>query len=512
MANRGLVDGLNITRKEVYGMCEDCLYGKATKHPFDEVLTHESEVLERVHIDLFGPARTPMRGGATYLMLCTDGKSSFRVPHYLTNKQKETGVKALHEYWIMAEKQTGKMLKIIRIDGGGELNNSLVDTYCTEHGIIIEKVPHDSSAANGVAEQAFRTIMEGTRTLLEEANLPYSFWGEASTMFIYTNNFVPLSRSPNTVPVEAWTRKRHDISHLRPFGCDCWATLPRRWTDGKLGWQAVKGKLLGYMGRRGYRIWVPETKKIEESHDVTFEEGKAHRTCTPNVEEESNGLAEGPTNQHLGKPNKDLTDLTDKAGDGEWASGTHEPIQFPGIQTEVNPNAPGPAPEATRTSKRGHIPSRRFIESEEYEEREKAAQDRGEEWTTDIPPGEQPFALITQTPYSFAVLTGNLWVPQSFKQAMRHANLWREPMEKEYRTLVEKDCWDLVPLPPDTNLTGGRWTYAIKFDVTGNLLKRKARYVAQGYTQVQGQDYDKTYSGGARMESVQIVLAIIAVL
>lgn len=85
-------------------------------------------------------------------------------------------------------------------------------------------------------------------------------------------------------------------------------------------------------------------------------------------------------------------------------------------------------------------------------------------------------------------------------------------MEREYRTLVEKNCWDLVPLPPDANLTGGRWTYAIKFDVLGNLLKRKARYVAQGYTQVQGQGYDKTYGGVARMESVRLVLAIITVL
>ncbi|GAW08070.1 retrotransposon Ty1-copia subclass [Lentinula edodes] len=267
-------------------MCEDCIYGKATKHPFDEVLTHETEILERVHIDLFGPSRTRTRGGASYLMLCTDGKSSFRVPHFLDNKRKETGVKALHEYRVMAETQTGKKLRRIRIDGGGELNNGLVDQYCAEHGIIIEKVPHDSSAANGVAERAFRTVMEGTRTLLEDADLPYSFWGEAASTFVYTNNFVPSTRSPDTIPIEAWTKQRQDISHLRPFGCDCWATLPRRRTDGKLGRQAIKGRLLGYMGRRGYRLWVPEDKRIEESHDVTFEEGEPHRTRKREVEED----------------------------------------------------------------------------------------------------------------------------------------------------------------------------------------------------------------------------------
>ncbi|GAW07747.1 gag-pol polyprotein [Lentinula edodes] len=85
---------------------------------------------------------------------------------------------------------------------------------------------------------------------------------------------------------------------------------------------------------------------------------------------------------------------------------------------------------------------------------------------------------------------------------MKRPDLWLPPMEKKYQTLLAKQCWELVPLPPDTNLTRGRWTYAIKFDAEGNLLKCKACYVAQGYTQIQGQDYDKTYGGVARMESV----------
>lgn len=113
MLNRKLVDGLNITNRDTPGMCEDCIYGKATKDPFDEVLTHRTEVLERAHINLFGPARMVTCGGATYLMLCTDSRSSFRVPYYLNNKWKETGVKVLHEYQTMAEKQTGRLLKTI---------------------------------------------------------------------------------------------------------------------------------------------------------------------------------------------------------------------------------------------------------------------------------------------------------------------------------------------------------------------------------------------------------------
>jgi hypothetical protein len=47
MANRNLVNGLDVSTKAVSGMCEDCLYAKATKRPFDEVLEHETDVLVR---------------------------------------------------------------------------------------------------------------------------------------------------------------------------------------------------------------------------------------------------------------------------------------------------------------------------------------------------------------------------------------------------------------------------------------------------------------------------------
>ena len=92
LANRQMVDSLNITSKEVVGMCEDCLYGKATRRPFDEKVTHETEVLERVHVDLWGPSRTESIGRKSWLMICTDGRSSYRIPFFLSSKEKEVTV------------------------------------------------------------------------------------------------------------------------------------------------------------------------------------------------------------------------------------------------------------------------------------------------------------------------------------------------------------------------------------------------------------------------------------
>ena len=47
-------------------------------------------------------------------------------------------------------------------------------------------------------------------------------------------------------------------------------------------------------------------------------------------------------------------------------------------------------------------------------------------------------------------------------------------------------------------------------DADGNVTIYKARFVAKGYRQVQGVDYDETFSSVAMLKSVRIMLEIVA--
>lgn len=122
---KDLVDGLDITSTVMDGKCVDCIHGKQSRRPFDEIVDHETEVLERIHLDLWGKARTRSVGGKEYMMLLTDGKSGCRDVYFLENKQSKTTLEAFKLYVTKVERQTGKKVRIVRIYGGGEFEGGV---------------------------------------------------------------------------------------------------------------------------------------------------------------------------------------------------------------------------------------------------------------------------------------------------------------------------------------------------------------------------------------------------
>ncbi|KAF5329775.1 hypothetical protein D9619_009137 [Psilocybe cf. subviscida] len=61
-----------LTRKCTVGKCEDCIFGKHARRPFDYEVVQVRDVLALVAIDLWGPARVRSTGGKLYMMLFTD--------------------------------------------------------------------------------------------------------------------------------------------------------------------------------------------------------------------------------------------------------------------------------------------------------------------------------------------------------------------------------------------------------------------------------------------------------
>ena len=89
--------------------------------------------------------------------------------------------------------------------------------------------------------------------------------------------------------------------------------------------------------------------------------------------------------------------------------------------------------------------------------------------------------------------------------------LWEKAIAEELATLKEAGTWELVDAPDGANIVGSKWVFRAKKDAGGNVVRYKARLVAQGFSQVPGVDYFDTFAPVARLSSIRAVLAIAAV-
>ena len=74
----------------------------------------------------------------------------------------------------------------------------------------------------------------------------------------------------------------------------------------------------------------------------------------------------------------------------------------------------------------------------------------------------------------------------------------------------ENKVWTLVDLPDDRQAIENKRIFKKKTNADGNVNVYKAQLVAKGFWQVQGVDYDETFSPVAMLKPVQIMLAIAA--
>ena len=85
---------------------------------------------------------------------------------------------------------------------------------------------------------------------------------------------------------------------------------------------------------------------------------------------------------------------------------------------------------------------------------------------------------------------------------------WINAMHEELHNFERNQVWTLVEKPDNNhNIIGTKWVFCNKQDEDGQVIRNKARLVAQGYTQVKGMDYGEAYAPVARLESICILLA-----
>ncbi|MCI04331.1 putative reverse transcriptase (RNA-dependent DNA polymerase), partial [Trifolium medium] len=96
--------------------------------------------------------------------------------------------------------------------------------------------------------------------------------------------------------------------------------------------------------------------------------------------------------------------------------------------------------------------------------------------------------------------------PTTVDEALSY-DVWIVAMQEELNQFEINDVWSLVPKPSQKNIIGTKWVFRNKLNEQGEVVRIKARLVAQGYSQQEGIDYTETFAPVARLEAIRLLLS-----
>ena len=502
LAENGLVSGVKVDLSSGENVfCESCVYAKATRKPIAKERQGEraKEFAGEVHTDLWGPAPVETFGGRRYYISFTDDKTRLTYLHLLRQKSEALAAYKGFESWCQT--QHGAHVKVLHSDRGGEYLGKEFIMHLKAAGTEQKLTVHDTPQHNGVAEHLNRTLLEKVRAMLHDSGLPRSLWGEAVRHAIWLKNRTPTKALDGGTPLEAATGKKPDLTNVRAWGS---RILVRVEGGSKLEGRAVEGRWVGIdeASTNGCRVYWPDRRTVTVKRNVYWDTSDAESLS--------------------------------REGEGE-STLTNAIIMPPASVVSPQPTAPAaPAllPNPIRVpdapAKRTRKPSQRVLDMisgkapilkgirlpAQAPVLEEGVEPDGESATNllmAILEDEDDTAELSAALAEFTAEAEAL-EPTSLAEAKRRPDWpqWEAGIREELATLQAAGTWELADLPAGSNLVGSKWVFRAKKDAAGNVVRHKARLVAQGFSQVPGVDYFDTYAPVATLTSIRTVLALAA--
>lgn len=224
-----------------------------------------------IHSDVCGPFETQLIGGSRYFISIIDACSNW-VSIYMMSR-KSDAMECLKHYEKMAERNTGRKIRVFRSDRGGEYMSNELKVHFADRGIKHELTSSSTTQQNGVAERLNWTLLDFMRSILCHKGLPKALWVEALSTAVYIRNRVTgRALRSNTTPFYLWTNQVPMLSHVRVPGSKCWYVLPKRHVQ-KLHSCSRQALFIGYCDiSKAYKLLDGERKSIVISRDVIFDE------------------------------------------------------------------------------------------------------------------------------------------------------------------------------------------------------------------------------------------------
>ncbi|KAK1604765.1 hypothetical protein QYE76_028438 [Lolium multiflorum] len=566
---RGLVVASPPSPCQHENFAKACVEGKMhdSPHPSKTIISSK-RILELLHVDLFGPVTHASLGAKKHCLVIVDDYSRYTWVYFL--KTKDETQQIFIDFATEVQRQHNLLIMAIRSDNGSEFKNYTLNDFLSDEGIRHQYSAAYTPQQNGVAERKNRTLMDMARSMMAEYKSRYNFWAEAISTACHSSNRLYLRKGLNKTPYEILTGNKPNISYFKVFGCKCFYKI-KGVRLSKFAPKALEGIFVGYGAEsHTYRIFDVSSGIIIESCSVKFEENDGSQVGQVDVcagdeipqdaivrmgvgffrpieghgvasrEELCSTTVEPSSSQHQQTPSLEANDAPTQEQEEnppshEQDQGQDQPRIHDGsdeypfdicaspniVQDQAHENEQPQAIEEAQVEGQDGDPNDQVDQvtpprprktKEEIEAR-RLARERNLELrghTHDKVLGDVRAKVSTRRQlanFSHHHAYISLVEPKKVFEALEYSD-WLEAMHEELNNFKRNKVWTLVKKPKECrNVIGTKWIFKNKQDEFGNVVRNKARLVAQGFSQVEGIDFGETYAPVARLESIRILLA-----
>ena len=454
-----LHDSLNISHfSNKHLHCNICHLAKQRHLPFPSLNNISSIPFTLVHCDIWGPFHEPTVEGFRYFLTLVDDCSRATWVYLL--KTKSDAKEVIPKFFTLVNTQFEAKIKNFRSNNAPELQ--FLDFFASL-GVTHYHSCVETPQQNSVFERKHQHLLNVARALMFQAHLPLVHWGDFILTVAYLINCLPSPLLSQKSPFEVLYNKKPSYTHLRAFGCLCFAsTSPHR--RSKFSPRTRATVFLGYPpGYKGYKLLDLDTHEIFISRHVLF-----HEMIFPFSKN---------------SPSSQPDIVSDRV--------------LPYFSSSHNSSIP-----STKKSQRVTRPPAYLSYYHCYLTQHDQS----------LYPLSHYLCYDHLSPdyKSFILNISMTTEPTSYYEVVKFPH-WCAAMNDELRALEANYTWTVMSLPSSKHIVGCRWVYKITRKADGTLERYKARLIAEAYTQQHGIGFLDTFSPIVKLTTIKLLLVVAVV-
>nr|GEX28896.1 hypothetical protein [Tanacetum cinerariifolium] len=378
-------------------------------------------------------------------------------------------------------------VRIVQTDKGTEFLNQTLHAYFAAEGILHQTSVARTPEQNSVVERRNRTLVEAARTMLSAAKVPLFFWAEAIAMACFTQNRSLVIAQHEKTPYHIINDQKLDAFIF-----------------------------MGYSTQsRAYRVFNKRIRMIVERIHVDFDElpqmASDHVSLDPahdcqRMALEHDSLSLGPQCQeNVAQADRTVTtsnelDLLFSPMFDELLNGSSKVV----LKSSASINQAKMFEEYTQVENDEFI----NIFCTPVQDREETSSHHVDSSNMYTFYQHHPSEHHWMKDHPLEQVIGNpSQSVRTRRQLESDGEMCMFALTEELHQFDQLDVWELVDSPLCKNVIHMKWLWKNKRNEENTVIRNKSYFVAKGYAQKEGIDFEESFAPVARLEAVRLFIA-----